>query len=261
MKRIVTNIEKLSVASEPLKFMNDSGIDKTEGEEIINQLKEVMNAKPHLLALAAPQIGIKKRIFCLRFSDTIKVFIDPIVKQKKGINVALETCASMPGKEIVIGRPAEVSVIYYNEDFKYEDNKLVGVAAGLFDQQVQLLDGILPSELGMVSDIEEVGNITEEDLPEVAKFYKETFLPARLAEAQKLIENDEEAQKAYKNLQFTESVVNGRIKVVESEEELENREKAKKLAKDSMKEMYLNNKKVQEANYKNYVAKVTRGKR
>ena len=260
MKRIITDIKKLSIASEPLKFMTDAGIDKTEGEEIISQLKEVMNAKPQLLALSAPQIGIKKRVFCLRFSDTIKFFIDPIVKQKKGISVALETCASMPGKEIIIGRPTEVSAIYYNEDFKYEDNKLIGVAAGLFDQQVQLLDGILPSSLGLVSDIEEVGNITEEDLPEVVKFYKETFLPARIAEAQEVISNDEEAQKAYKNLQFTESVINGRIQVLESEEEVEKRETAKKVAKESMREMYLNNKKIQEANYKNYVAQVTRGK-
>ena len=261
MKRIVTNIEKLSIASEPLKFMNESGIDRTEGDEIINQLREVMNAKPHLLALAAPQIGIKKRIFCLRFSDTIKVFIDPIVKQKKGISVALETCASMPGKEIIIGRPTEISVIYYNEDFKYEDNKLVGVAAGLFDQQVQLLDGILPSELGMISDIKEVGNITDEDLPEVIKFYKETFLPTRLAEVQKLINNDEETQKAYKNLQFTEAVVNGRIKVVESEEETEQRNKATKLAKESIREAGMMNKRQQEANYRNYINRVSRGKR
>lgn len=260
MKRIVTNIEKLSIAAEPLKFMTESGADKTEGTEIINQLKEVMNAKPKLLALAAPQIGIKKRIFCLRFSDTIKVFIDPIVKQKKGITVALETCASMPGKEIIIGRPTEVSVIYYNEDFKYEDNKLVGVAAGLFDQQIQLLDGILPSELGMVSDIEEVGNITEDDLPEVIKFYQETFLPTRIEEMQKLISTDEEMQKIYKNLQFTEAVVNGRVKVIESEAEAETREKAKKLAKDSLREMGLNNKKYKEASYKNYVASITRGK-
>lgn len=261
MKRIVTNIEKLSVASEPLKFMTDSGVDKTEGTEIINQLLEVMNAKPELLALAAPQIGIKKRIFCLRFSDKIKVFIDPIIKQKRGLNVVLETCASMPGQEIVIGRPAEISAIYYNEDFKYEDNKLIGVAAGLFDQQIQLLDGTLPTGLGMVTKIDEVGHITEEDLPEVFNYYKEVFLPSRLAEIQHIINEDEELQKAYKNLQFTEAVINGRITVVESEAELENREKANKIAKESIRDMNLVNRKQQEANYKNYVAKVSRGRR
>ena len=260
MKRIVTDIKKLSIASEPLKFMSEAGIDKTEGEEIITQLKEVMNAKPHLLALSAPQIGIKKRIFCLRFSDVIKVFIDPIVKQKKGINVVLESCASMPGKEIVIGRPSEISVIYYNEEFKYEDNKLVGVAAGLFDQQVQLLDGILPSELGLVSDIKEDGKIQEDELPDIAKFYKETFLPARIEEHLKIINENEETQKAYKNLQFTESVVNGRIQVIESEAEANKRGVAQKVAKESLKEMQLNNKKQKELNYKSYVANIVRKK-
>jgi len=58
-----------------------------------------------------------------------------------------------PGKEFVIGRPEEITVVYYNEDFKYEDNKLMGYAAALFDQQYQLLEGVLPDELGLMSDI------------------------------------------------------------------------------------------------------------
>lgn len=261
MREIITDIEKLSTASEPLKFINEEGTDKTEGTEIIQAIKEVMEANPELLALSAPQIGIQKRIFCLRFSDVIKTFIDPIVKQKKGINIALETCASMPGKEIVIGRPAEISVIYYNEDFKYEDNKLVGVAAGLFDQQVQILDGILPSELGLVSDIEEDGKIQEDELPDIAKFYKETFLPTKMKAVQEAVESDEDAKKAYRNLQFTEAVVNGRIKVVESEEETDRREKANKMTNKSIQNMNIISQRQQKAEFKNYVSRVSKRKR
>jgi hypothetical protein len=29
----------------------------------------------------------------------------------------------MPGKEILITRPEELTVVYYTEDFKYEENK------------------------------------------------------------------------------------------------------------------------------------------
>ena len=39
----------------------------------------------------------------------------------------------MPGKEI-IARPEEITVVYYTDDFKYEENKLVGPAAAIFDQ-------------------------------------------------------------------------------------------------------------------------------
>ena len=156
---IIYDIDVLSVPSEPLTFLTDQGAKTEEGEEIISKIKEVMEANTELLALAAPQIGINKRIFCLRFNDQIKTFINPIITKKKGLNIVVETCASMPGKEIVIGRPEEITVVYYNDEFKYEDNKLVGVAASMFDQQAQILDGVLPSELGLVSDIEEDGKI------------------------------------------------------------------------------------------------------
>ena len=179
MEQIIIDLENLQQPAEPLTFLTDTGAQTEEGNGIIVKLKEVMNTNPELLALSAPQIGINKRIFCLRFNDQIKVFINPIITKKKGLNIAVETCASMPGKEIVIGRPEEITVVYYNEDFKYEDNKLLGVAASLFDQQAQILDGVMPSELGLVSDIESDGKIEDTDLEEIIKFYKGTFLPSK----------------------------------------------------------------------------------
>lgn len=230
MESIVIDIEKLSVPSEPLTFLSEAGAHTEEGNEIINKIKEVMENDPTLLALAAPQIGINKRIFCLRFSDQIKTFINPIITKKKGLNIVIETCASMPGKEIVIGRPEEITVVYYNDEFNYEDNKLMGVGASLFDQQAQILDGVLPSELGLVSDIELDGKIEESDLAEIIPFYKDTFLPNRLEHLNKIIAADEDAVKDFQQLKFTEGVINGRITVVEPGTETAKRAKAKKAA-------------------------------
>jgi peptide deformylase len=117
METIICDINVLSTPSEPLTFLSESGAQTEEGKEIINKIKEVMEYNPEILALAAPQIGINKRIFCLRFSDQIKTFINPIITKKKGLNITIETCASMPGKEIVIGRPEEITVVYYNDNF------------------------------------------------------------------------------------------------------------------------------------------------
>jgi peptide deformylase len=41
-----------------------------------------MNENANILALAAPQIGHKVRIFGIRFNDTIKVFINPVITKK-----------------------------------------------------------------------------------------------------------------------------------------------------------------------------------
>jgi peptide deformylase len=260
MEKIITDIDVLSIPSEPLEFLTEQGAQKEEGTEIVNKIKEVMEANQDLLALAAPQIGINKRIFCLRFNDQIKTFINPIVTKKKGIKIVIETCASMPGKEVVIGRPDEVTVVYYNDKFDYEDNKLVGVAASLFDQQAQILDGVLPSELGLVSDIEEDGKIEESDLAEIIPFYKDTFLPTRLASLKTAIEADEEAEKDYKQLKFTEGVINGRIAVLEPEEETAKRAKAKKAANKAIIKANLAEKAGQKAEFKNFVKRANKRK-
>lgn len=258
MKQIITDVERLTQPSEPLEFLTESGAQTEEGLEIINKIKSVMETDESILALAAPQIGINKRIFCLRFSDQIKAFINPIITKKSGLNIVIEICASMPGKEIVIGRPEEVTVVYYNEDFKYEDNKLIGVAASMFDQQAQLLDGVLPSELGLVSDVEEDGKIEEADLAEIIPFYKDTFLPSRLASLKDVIESDEEAKKGYQQLKFTEGVINGRIAVVEPEEEAKKRVKAKKAANKAALQMNAAEKMAQKAAFKQFVNKVSK---
>lgn len=261
MNSIITDLDVLSVPSEPLTFLSDEGAKTEEGLEIINKIKEVMEANPEILALAAPQIGIKKRIFCLRFSDQIKTFINPIITKKNGLNIVIETCASLPGKEIIIGRPEEITVVYYNDDFKYEDNKLVGASASIFDQQAQILDGVLPAALGMVSDLTEDGKIEEADLAEIIPFYKDTFLPARLKQLNEAITADEDISKAYNQLKFTEGVINGRIQVVESDEEADRRAKAKKAANRAILNANATDKAIQKAEFKNFVNQVSKKSR
>lgn len=255
---IIYDIDVLSVPSEPLTFLTDQGAKTEEGEEIISKIKEVMEANTELLALAAPQIGINKRIFCLRFNDQIKTFINPIITKKNGLKITVETCASMPGKEIVIGRPEEVRVVYYNDEFKYEDNKLVGAAASMFDQQAQILDGILPSELGLVSDIIEDGKIEESDLIDIIPFYRDTFLPSKLEGLKQAIDSDEEAAKMFNQLKFTEGVINGRIAIVEPEEEAAKRAKAKKAANKAILQAGRADALNHKAEFKNFVQKVSK---
>ncbi len=257
---IITTVEQLKNPSEPLTFLSDEGAKTEEGNEIISQIKEIMNQDENILALSAPQIGISKRIFCLRFNDQIKTFINPIITKKKGLNIVIETCSSMPGKEIVIGRPEEITVVYYNDEFKYEDNKLVGVAASLFDQQAQLLDGVLPSDLGLVSDIEEDGKIEESDLEEIIPFYKDTFLPSKLKGLQQSIEEDKDLDKAYRQLKFTEGVINGRNLVIESEDETNKRARAKKAATKTILGMNKAEHQMQKAEFNNFVRRVSKKK-
>lgn len=209
---IIKDIEQLRTPSEPLKFITDKGMKKEEGQEIIKQLHEEMNKDKNLISLAAPQIGIKKRIFCIRFNDTIKTFIDPVVHKKSGMVISPETFLELEGKEILIGRPQEITAVYYNADFKYENNKFVDAAAKVFDQNMQLLDGVLPDVLGLVSDVKTVGSLsdlTSEDIDKLIEFYK-NYIQLKL----KAISVSPDVEDEYRKLNFTEDVINGRTQVV-----------------------------------------------
>lgn len=254
MKRIITNIERLTGnISEPLEFITDTGITKDEGEEIVKQLTEILEKKPKVFAIAAPQIGINKRIFCIKFNDTIKTFINPIIKRKKGNTLLVETFSSMPKKEILIARPEEIEVVYYTDKFEYEDNKLLGSAAAIFDQQYQLLDGITPNLMGLVSDVEVDGPLSEvpaDEMDKIINFYKDEYIPKINAAFQKSIEQDSEEAKAYKMLKFTEDVINGRTIISESEGEVLARQQAKKTANKAILMSMKNAKDQQKAQYR-----------
>ena len=193
-----------------------------------------MNADESIKALSAPQLGIDARVFCIRFDNGIKTFVNPIIIKKEGATISPETCSSYPGKEILISRPAEITTVYYNDNLKYEDNKLSGAAAALFDQQAQILDGISPAELGLISDVKEDGSLydlTTDEFKEMAEIYKK-FIAVKRAAMEKEIASNEEMSKEYKKLKFTEDVINGRTQVISTEKLQGNRAQRRAAKKD-----------------------------
>ena len=219
MDRLITNLDKLREPSEPLKFIDKDGQHLEEGKEIINQLNDVFEKNTDVVALSAPQIGINKRIFGIRFNDTIKYFINPIITKKSGLVIAPEIFLNSPGKEYLIGRPKEVTVVYTNQDFVYEDNKLLDSAARIFDQMIQVLDGVLPSDLGLESDIELDGTLaeaSEEELATYCEIWKQ-FITVKLGKLEEEINSNDLAKRMYSELKLSESIINGRIEVYEEQ--------------------------------------------
>lgn len=214
---IITDLTKLQEVSSPIEFITEKGIDGQEVKDIIEKLEEAFKENDTLVSLSAPQLGIMKRVVAIKFDDGIKYFINPIIKHKKEPSMIIETCASMPNKEILLARPNEVNIVYYNKELKYKDNKLLGLAAALFDQQCQILDGITPDLVGLVSDIEEDGHVadlSEEEMQQAVEIYKQ-FVQKQLDAAKDQITPELESD--YKQLKFTEDVINGRIQVIKDE--------------------------------------------
>ena len=86
-------------------------------------------------------------------------------------------------------------------------------------------------------------------------------MPSKLKTLKTVIEADEEVAKDFKQLTFTEGVINGRIAVVESKEETAKRAKAKKAANKAVIQMKKTEKAVQKTEFTNFVKGVSKKNR
>ena len=98
------------------------------------------------IGLAAPQIGISKRIIVAKEPNNAGaiVLINPvIVKKSKQVSTAEESCLSCPNAVIKITRPKEVKVRSLNLDGTYTTLKYRGLLGREVQHEIDHLNGRL----------------------------------------------------------------------------------------------------------------------
>ena len=96
------------------------------------------------IGLAAPQVGVLKRIIVVQGSQGPEAYINPrVVKRSRAKDFMEEGCLSFPDLFLQIKRPNEVEVEAV--DLRGEKIKLraKGLAARVFQHEIDHLDGIL----------------------------------------------------------------------------------------------------------------------
>jgi len=128
-------------------------------EDIIRDLKDTLLHTENGVGLAAPQIGVQKRIFVLKkdmlindlakdsfafkIPDSILVFINPKIIAKKGSVLSQEGCLSVPGYAAGIQRSKTVTVRALSENGSEIHEKFKGLASMAIQQEMDHLDGVL----------------------------------------------------------------------------------------------------------------------
>ena len=182
-----------------------------EAREIISEIKKTMREKG-LTSLSAPAIGYSRRIFCIDFKDKeIKTFINPIIVNAKGIQLSREKCTSIPGKEYIRPRNSEIDVMFQNPLSKPISRKLIGLAAIVFQHEMDHIDGLLLSDVGLEID-EDFDNASEEERQEVVEAYLDS-LDLMHKEINKEIEEDKELKQIDDARKFMTSVYKGETKL------------------------------------------------
>ncbi|QDW73548.1 peptide deformylase [Lachnospiraceae bacterium KGMB03038] len=99
------------------------------------------------VGLAAPQVGILKRIVVIDVGEGPIVLINPEILETSGEQTGEEGCLSLPGKAGTVTRPNYVKVKALNEDMEEIELEGEGLLARAFCHEIDHLDGHMYVEL------------------------------------------------------------------------------------------------------------------
>lgn len=111
-------------------------------EELIEDLIDTMYEADGV-GLAAPQVGIRKRIAVVDVGDGPVVLINPVVVYTEGEQTGQEGCLSVPGKCGQVTRPMKVRVKTLNENMEEIEIEGEELFARAMLHEMDHLDGIL----------------------------------------------------------------------------------------------------------------------
>ena len=130
----------LSKISRPVAEMTPK--IRTLVEDMLDTMYEAMG-----VGLAAPQVGVLKRIVTIDVGDGPVVLINPEILETSGEQTGEEGCLSVPGMSGRVTRPNYVKVKAMDEDMNeviYEGTELLARA---FCHEIDHLDGKMYTEL------------------------------------------------------------------------------------------------------------------
>jgi peptide deformylase len=116
-------------------------------DRIVDDLIETMYAAPGI-GLAAPQVGIGRRIFVVDLSvgrdpAGLIVMINPEFVERDGMQLEEEGCLSVPGFNATVMRPMRVVVRGLDRHGEPQQREGTGLLARAFQHEMDHLDGTL----------------------------------------------------------------------------------------------------------------------
>ena len=109
---------------------------------LLGDMKETL-AKSGGVGLAAPQVGVLRRIFIVDYEGDFYECINPVITSKKGKCDDMEGCLSVKGQYGIVERPKKITIKYQDRFAKEHTKIFEGYIARIFCHENDHLDGIL----------------------------------------------------------------------------------------------------------------------
>jgi peptide deformylase len=123
----------------------------SEADALIKNLVDTMRASPACVGLAAPQIGVSARAFCMdvtghpkaRSSAGLVVLLNPVIVAHDGSAVTREGCMSLPDFTGNVRRATTVTVRGTSPDGTEQQITADAFEARALQHEIDHLDGLL----------------------------------------------------------------------------------------------------------------------
>ena len=99
------------------------------------------------VGLAAPQVGILRRVVVVDLGDEILELVNPTLLETDGEQVGAEGCLSVPGKYGLVKRPAYAKVRAQDRNGEWFEVEGEEIIARCFCHELDHLDGIVYTEV------------------------------------------------------------------------------------------------------------------
>lgn len=109
---------------------------------LLDDMAETMYAA-NGVGLAAPQVGILKRIAVIDIGEGLIELINPVITYKKGEQIDAEGCLSVPGKSGTVSRPEKVMVRALDRNGKEITIEGKGLLARALCHEIDHLSGTI----------------------------------------------------------------------------------------------------------------------
>lgn len=144
-----------NMAIRNIREIGDSVLSKVSKEvrEITPRTKELIEDMLETLydadgvGLAAPQVGVLKRIVIIDVGEGPVVMINPRIVESSGEQTGNEGCLSVPGKTGLVTRPDYVKAVYQDEKMQQQEIEGTELLARAVCHELDHLEGKLYVEL------------------------------------------------------------------------------------------------------------------
>ena len=141
-------LRKILTDKEPALHKVCKPVEKFDGRlyRLLDDMRETLE-QANGVGLAAPQVGILRRVVIVDPGEEILELINPTLVETDGEQIGAEGCLSVPGKYGLVKRPMYAKVRAQDRDGNWYEAEGEEIIARCFCHELDHLDGIVYTEV------------------------------------------------------------------------------------------------------------------